>query len=309
MTQIFYRLSNTTDPEERLEDAALAKALHDVLGTQLTILEEKIPFPDHAQIRLGRQHRLNSPFDYWNNGAFQRFAGRPCTVADLEETETLVAQIHAQGQHAFLKSVKAKHMVCVVRQGQSVSEALGDMIWSFIDTGRTLLVQPFIPMTCERRFLVFQGQIVTESPVAAHLTPLNRFRMNPDITHFPTPGSRDGFEDETLATRFREVALKIAQTSGHDRVCVDLALSGETIVCVAFNPLDVGQVGLCACDPCAIAQAVKEAAERRDPWLFENTGTDAFHGHVLSFPKDKNQTPLLDLDAENPFGEDFAFED
>lgn len=32
----FYRLSNTADPEERLEDAALAKALHDVLSSDLT---------------------------------------------------------------------------------------------------------------------------------------------------------------------------------------------------------------------------------------------------------------------------------
>lgn len=35
-----YRITNTLDPEERVEDAALAKAMHDVFGDRLEIVAE-----------------------------------------------------------------------------------------------------------------------------------------------------------------------------------------------------------------------------------------------------------------------------
>ena len=37
MTNIFYQLCSTRDPEERLEDAAMAKALVDVLGDEIEL--------------------------------------------------------------------------------------------------------------------------------------------------------------------------------------------------------------------------------------------------------------------------------
>ena len=48
------------------------------------------------------------------------------------------------------------------------------MAYSFIGDGKCLMVQEFIEMRHEHRFVVVGREIVTYSPVAYHLTPLAR---------------------------------------------------------------------------------------------------------------------------------------
>ena len=241
MSRCFYRLCETPDPEERLEDAALAKALHDVLGPDLTILPPDQDLPEHG-LHLGRSRGRFSPnrtglspanIPYWEDAAFLRHTTREWGLYDLGEAETQVAALHKSGRDAFVKStLSAKHMVERVPQGSSLSEALDAMVYSFVDRPPCLLVQEVVPMRYERRFLIMNREVVTQSAVGSHLTPMSRFRepapgQDFEDLHLLTPGLRTMFHIPGLTARMTEVAREIADTSGFDHVCVDLCLIGE----------------------------------------------------------------------------------
>lgn len=292
MARCFYRLSNTPDPEERLEDSALAKAMHDVLGPDLTILAPDQDLPEHG-LHLGRSRgrfssnrNVLSPANipYWEDPAFLRHTSREWGLYDLGEAEAQVAALHGSGRDAFFKStLSAKHMVERVPQGRSLAEALDAMVYSFIDRGPCLLVQEAVPMRYERRFLILNREVVTQSAVGSHLTPMSRFRepapgQDFEDLHLLTPHAREMVHLPGLTERMQHMARRVAETSGFEHLCVDLCLIGEDperglIEPIEFNPMQPGMVGLFGCDPYRIAEGVRAHLEA-NPDLYRGAEAD-----------------------------------
>ena len=276
MTRCFYRLSGTLDPEERLEDAVLAKALHDVLGDDLTLLGQDDAFPEGG-LHLGRSRRnerIRSPLSpdhirYWEDPAFLRFTSRDWGHFDLEGAEAEVARLHEGGRDAVVKStLGAKHLVLPVPRGIPLGEALDAMVYSFCDRPPCLLVQERVDMRFERRFMFLDGELLTQSAVGAHLTPMSRvWEAGPGVDfealHLETPGSRRLIHNPALTARMTERALEIAAASDHATFCMDLCLIGEDaargrIEPIEWNPFQPGQLGLYGCDPRRIAEGVRD---------------------------------------------------
>jgi hypothetical protein len=279
MGRCLYRLSNTTDPEERLEDAVLAKALHDVLGPELTLLGPDDTFPEGG-LHLGRSRRnerTRSPLSpdhirYWEDPAFLRFTSRDWGHFDLEGAEADVARLHEGGRDAVVKStLSAKHMITGVPRGTSLADALDAMVYSFCDRPPCLLVQERVEMRCERRFLFLDGELLTQSAVGSHLTPMSRVwepgpgQLFEDL-HLATPASQEMLHAPELTQRMTERAHQIAAASDHKTFCVDLCLIGDDlengdIEPIEWNPFQPGQLGLFGCDPRAIATGVRAHLE------------------------------------------------
>jgi hypothetical protein len=291
MSRCSYRLSNTPDPEERLEDAVLAKALNDVLGRDLEILEADAAYPEHG-LHLGRGKRVEKTevrpltpnmIRYWEDPAFLRHTSRDWGLFDLEGAEAEVARLHESGRDAVVKStLSSKHMITGVQQGTSLGRALGPMVYSFCDRPPCLLVQERVDMRYERRFLFMDGELLTQSPVGSHLTPMSRVwepgrGQRFEDLHLETPGSRDLIWSPTLTERMTARALEISATSDHQTFCMDLCLIGEdlengVIEPIEWNPFQPGNVGLYGCDPRRIAEGVRAHIEA-NPDLYRGTET------------------------------------
>jgi hypothetical protein len=276
VTRCFYRLSGTLDPEERLEDAVLAKALHDVLGHDLTLLGPDDAFPEGG-LHLGRSRRnerIRSPLSpdhirYWEDPAFLRFTSRDWGHFDLEGAEAEVARLHEGGRDAVVKStLSAKHLILRVPRGTRLDAALDAMVYSFCDRPACLLVQERVDMRFERRFLFLDGEMLTQSAVGSHLTPMSRaWEAGPGVDfealHLETPGSRRPIHNPALTARMTERALEIAAASEQVTFCMDLCLIGEDAVRgriepIEWNPFQPGQLGLYGCDPRRIAEGVRD---------------------------------------------------
>lgn len=290
MSRCIYRLSNTTDPEERLEDAVLAKALHDALGPGLTLLDPEAKFPEGG-LHLGRarrNERIPSPLSpdqipYWEDPAFLRFTARDWGHYDLEGAEEAVARLHQEGRDAVVKStLGAKHLVTSVPRGTSLGEALDAMVYSFCDRPPCLLVQERVDMRFERRFLFLDGELLTQSAVGSHLTPMSRVweagaGADFEDLHLETPGSRRLIHNPALTARMTARALEIAAASEHATFCMDLCLIGEDAACgriepIEWNPFQPGQLGLYGCDPRRIAEGVRAHLEA-NPDLYQGAPT------------------------------------
>jgi hypothetical protein len=277
MKNLYYRLAKVEDPEETIEDAAMFKALYDEFGAGLTVVPRDKPAPKDG-LFLGRGKRnefFTKPFAketirYWEDQAFRESISRQFLVTDLEGAEKEVERLHAEGKDAFLKSTKTKEMVGKAPCGKSFTDALGDWIWSFIDKPDCLMVQERVDMSYERRFMVMNGKVVTQSPVAWHLTPLSRSHVydetgfNVEDLHYPTPDSREARYSPAGTHRMTCFAQDIADRSIYDHFCIDLAILGDNpekdpIEIIEYNPMQPGGVGLFACSPYKIAAAVREA--------------------------------------------------
>lgn len=285
MITCHYRLSSSCDPEERLEDAVLAKALHDVLGPHLQILPPEASFPEWG-LCLGRQSLHASPLclstgemPYWTDPAFVMATRRTWSHEDLPGAERAVAALHAAGKDVFVKSTrKTKDGILRVPRGQSLAKALGDWVYSFIDRPPCLLVQEAIEMRFERRFLFLDGELVTQSTVGMHLTPMSRiWEAGPGIDfedlHLGTPQSRRLIHSPNLTARMTERAIEIASSSVHQTFCMDLCLIGDDatrghIEPIEWNPFQPGQIGLYGCDPRRIADGVRAHLEA-NPGLYQ----------------------------------------
>jgi len=262
MTRISYRLSETYDPEERLEDAALWKALHDEYGGRIHLLKPDDPMPQEGiffgRTKKNEKYGSGDLFPYWNDPGFQAGIRRRVTSCDLEQAREVVQAIHDDGRDAFVKATRIKFLTMHVPRGQSLMQALGDTAYSFIDQPGCLLVQDHLRMRHERRFVVMGGAIVTHSPVATHLTPLAR-SLYPDIEnmHFPTPRDQVGYHDPQLTQDMLIFAGDIARETELDHVVIDIADVAGTPEVIEFNPCLPGQFGLFACDPAAIARGTR----------------------------------------------------
>jgi len=280
MTHLYYRLTDTTDPEERLEDAALYKALYDTFGKGLTLVPGDAPAPKDG-LFLGRGKRneyhdanvLAPPgLPYWNDPAFRDALTRSFIVTDLDGARREVERLHAEGRDAFLKSTRQKHFTGRIDCGQSFHEEMDGIVYSFIDREDCLMVQEAIDMQYERRFLVMNGKVVTQSPVAWHLTPMSRSWIQGETgfdiedLHYATPQSREARFCPEGTRRMTELAQRIADASETRHLCIDIAVIGsdpatDPIEVIEFNPMQPGAVGLYGCDPIRIADAVWEAMD------------------------------------------------
>lgn len=280
MSHLYYRLSNTTDPEDRLEDAALYKALYDVVGDGLTLVPAGKPIPQDG-LFIGRSQKndfeipnlmAQPQLEYWKDPAFLAGISRSFKVTDYAGAKDEVARLHGLGKDAFLKSTKQKHFIKRINHDQSFLKEMDGMAYSFIDLPECLMVQEALEMHYEHRFIVIDGQVVTHSPIAIHLTPMSRGHIQETLgtgienSHFKTPESRDGIQAPEVTKRLLKKAQSIADLSNEKHLCIDLAILGVDlntgpIEIVEFNPMQPGQVGLYACDPNKIAVALYKSLD------------------------------------------------
>lgn len=329
MSHLYYRLTDTTDPEERLEDAALYKALHDVYGRGLTLVPQDADAPKDGLL-LGRgrvsefhtDNLLSPPnLPYWKDPAFTEHISRSFIITDLEGAEKEVKRLHADGKDAFLKSTRQKHFVGRINTDQSFYEEMDGIIYSFIDRKDCLMVQEAVDMQYEHRFLVMNGKVVTHSPVAWHLTPMSRewirseTQMNVGDIHYQNPKTHQARYSPKATQRMLQKAQLIADASDTKNLCIDLAILGDDlengqIELIEFNPMQPGGVGLYACDPARIADAVWAAMDpelqekvsmRRDGLLPAGFPAMEKKGEVKRHPALKHL-----IDDDEPEGEDFT---
>lgn len=241
---LHFRLTDNADPEERLEEAALWKAMHDEYGDNIS------PLPDDAESgvcfgRIGRKIRnhVSDDLPYWTDSAFLLHTRRRFTVVNYDGLRDAVAALHADGLGAFVKSTKSKHYIARIPVGTSFENGIGDMAYSFMDGGPHLMVQQLIEPTYETRFFCIGRQIVTESPIDAKLTPIDF----PRVKH-PAP----------IASALMTVAVNIARYMRMPHASIDCALiDGEPGV-IELNPMILGNLGLYACDVRALARASRQ---------------------------------------------------
>lgn len=276
MNRAYYRLTETHDPEERLEDAALWKALRDALGDNIRLVGTDEPAPkDGLFLGRGKRNEMNTNLlaslyiPYWEDPAFKNRCTRDFIIADFSEAYSACSRLLSGGNPVFLKSTAQKHYARLFRDKDEFEEEMESMAYSFIDRGPCLMVQQGVDMRFERRFLVIDREVVTQSPVAWHLTPMSRAQGDGariEDTHFDTPKDLEGFTDPRLTRRMTEMARDIAAESDHPHLCVDLCVLGEDpegpVEPVEWNPMQPGAVGLYACDPARIADAVKTHLDR-----------------------------------------------
>lgn len=269
MTALFYRLSETHDPEERLEDACMWKALHEEYGHGITLLPSSACPPDEG-VLFGRTRYFEArsafvgsqTIRYGDDPGFRWGISRRFETCDLERAEELVAEIHGAGKDAFVKAIDQKLFTSPVRRGQSIHGVLGDLIYSIVDRPGCLMVQDFVQMRHERRFVMINGSLITSSPVAIHLTPLHRDLLKTvtghsvEDLHFETPSHRTPIPDPGLSRRMERFVEEVARRSAMKNAIIDVAeLADGRIEVIEFNPCQPGMFGLFACDPFAIAEA------------------------------------------------------
>lgn len=243
-----YRISNTLDAEERLEDAAMAKAFHDVFGAEIV---------SEGEADFGRDKMfggIRKQVAYWKDPAFIENAGRSFSVCTAEGARAEVERIHASGRDAFVKATDLKLFALPVPIGQSISDAIGDYIWSVIDRPPCVMVQEFCDVRWEMRFVSVGREVVTCSPIAWHITPISRLHQD---YLFETPMTMSPSVQSDHSRDMSELAAKVARRCIEEDVIIDCAIIDGKPAVVEMNPLSVGNFGLYACDPFAIATALK----------------------------------------------------
>lgn len=265
---IVYRLSDITDPEERLEDSILWKSLKDEYQDDIKLIDSSENI-DENTLFMGR---LNNSFllpfttdygmdnNYWKQEIFKEYANRDFKVCDFEDGMKYIKMLQNKKSDVIFKSILSqKHFLCKINHDDSPHRILGDMAYSFIDRGDCLLIQEYKPMKYERRFFVVNREIITHSPVVSHLTPLDLISDNDVINqHYLRPGLRDFIYDKNLTDNFLEVARDIAQKMDDPHATFDLSLTDQGVTIIEFNPLQIGMLGLFAMDPRKISESSRD---------------------------------------------------
>ena len=245
-----YRISQTVDPEERLEDAAMAKAMHDAFCGRLEIVSE-------GEADFGRDRWFSGDrkggIAYWRDQAFLDSAARDVRLMTPDEANKAVGAYHAAGRGAFVKATNLKLFAIPVPVGTGFYDAVGDYIYSVIDRGPCIMVQPLCIMKWEMRFVSVGRKIVTESPVAWHLTPISR--LDPWML-FETPRSITPSAEHGVLNKLCHLARSVAAACEPENVIIDCAMIDGHPGVIEFNPFSIGNFGLYACDPRKIAEAV-----------------------------------------------------
>lgn len=268
--KLYYRLCNTTDPEERLEDAAMWKAMRDIFGEEISLIDyDAKPPQDGYMFGRGRNieyaarpHLLiKDGMPYWQDPAFLANCRRHFEVLTWEGALRAIENLHGDGKGAFLKATDTKLMTMRLPVGGDMTDLLDAWAYSFIDRPPCLMVQELVEMRYERRFVVIDRKIVTQSPIAAHLTPLDYSVGN---LHYDTPRApKPALRSPELTQDMTDFVGSIAESMVRDHAVIDVAEIDGSIGIVEFNAARIGQFGLYACDPHAIARAVKNLLHKQ----------------------------------------------
>lgn len=245
--EILYRLFDTTDPEERLENAILWKLLKDLYQNRIDCITTDQAIPENAIVFGGSQQpghfvsRTGSKFNYWDDPAFIKYCNREVYHVDLDGAVAKIKDFHNRGQKAFVKATRTKYFTGSVDIGQSLSEVMDALIYSFIDNGPCLLVQEFIESPHneldEYRYFVLDGAIVTSARKKVHLTPLDEW-SKPD--------------DE-----YERLAYKVLETTKYRDFVMDLGLTRDLEPgVIEFNPMIPGRIGLFNCNVHRLARCI-----------------------------------------------------
>lgn len=259
MRPIVFRLTSNKDPEERLEEAALWKAMVDHYGPErIAAIGPEDEIPDDAvyfgrdRVIPDRRNPVSARLDYWEDPAFLTHCRRDFAVCDLSDAGIAVDELHKRGKGAFLKSTRPKHFAARIPVGTTFREAMGDMAYSFVD-GPALMVQELVEMTYEYRFFVIGRKLVASSPVHFPLTPLD-FPLPPGRA-WRTPTAMNPEYVPKLVMELRSLAERTAGEMRPQHAVIDVAMVSGAPAIIEFNPLRLGHVGLFACDVRALAAA------------------------------------------------------
>ena len=258
--RLAYRLTGIQDPEERLEEAALFKAMCDYYGRDAVLAFTEAPPSDRDLPVFGRNpppyvrscNPVSAKLDYWEDDAFLRNAGRAFHVGTFAEARETCQSLQACGKSVFLKSARQKHFKLCLGPNDDFMADMADMAFSFMD-GQLLLVQEFVKMEYEHRFFVIDRRVVTSSPNMQALTPLD-FPL-PAGTVYRTPSSPDPEVRPDVVRSLENLAARIAEDMDYPHACVDIAMIAGKPGVVEFNPMQLGHLGLFACDVQALAAA------------------------------------------------------
>lgn len=245
---ITYRLRNTTDPEERLEDAAMWKALHDASDGEITITDSE----DATFGVIGDRFHHKETLPYWDDPAFLKNCGREFQALPLDDASKAVADLHRRGKDAYVKACLDKYFNCAVLRGSTLERELDALIYSFCDSKRRLMVQELVDFTFEHRFFVIGRQVITWSPAAYTLTPLD-FPLQDGIAWRKQSDRKP--EPFINFDKMLHLASKVAAQMRTADGAIDIGMIGKNPAIVEFNPLRCGQVGLFACDVRKLAAA------------------------------------------------------
>lgn len=270
--RIYYRLSDTTDPEERLEDAALMKALKDELGPDLAVLDAKNTNENLKELGigaedviLGRHQRWQGPHPgrqlappflaYWDDPAFLAAAGRTVVPCTFDQANAEVARLHGEGKDAFIKSTTTKEFTSLVKRGSTIHDVADALIYSWLDHDRpVLLVQEAVEMRYEHRFAVMGRQIVSHSPVMIPLTPLDAAWTTGMVAFSPISTKLEHRPD--IVAKLKQHARQLAQALEVESCIIDCCMIGDEPAAIELNALSVGQFGLYGMNVRELAQGV-----------------------------------------------------
>jgi hypothetical protein len=261
MYRAAFRLTDNTDPEERLEEAALCKAMYDEYGDNgIVAVRGHSEAPSGLPV-FGRTPRfpvmcanpVSARLNYWSDPAFLDTCRREFHVVPFEDAEPIVRDLQARGKGAFIKSTNLKHFTTTVELDEDFREKIGPMAFSFIDGGPELMVQELALVEYEHRYFVIDGQIVTSSPNMTWLTPIDY--PLPKGTVFRTPQTATPENRPDIVSSLDDLAAALAPSIATAHACIDLAMINGGPGVVEMNPMQIGQVGLFASSVRALARA------------------------------------------------------
>jgi len=230
----------------------MAKAMRDAMGVELV--------SGHVSAEFGRDLMFGGPrknIAYWKDPAFQKYAGRTVKLVDADDAQIEIKKLHAEGSGAFVKATDLKLFALPVPVGTSFYDAVGDYMYSVIDRGPCIMVQPLCNVRFEMRFVSVSRRIVTCSTVAWHVTPLSRVPVG---MLYETPDSTAPTRADAYFRDMKTLAGKVAMECEQKNVVIDCAIINGRPAVIEFNPFSIGNFGLYNCDPHAIAEAYAKTA-------------------------------------------------
>lgn len=260
------------DPDERLENALLYRALRRRLGRRMPGYAREADIPGSVRAVFGRASPLRlvsgreqcplayphpriHTLPYWEDPAFLAAAGRRIGLFDLPAAAREVAAMHARSEAAFVKATRPKFFARLIEPGTSLIAALDSLSYSLCDASDCLLVQEAVQFEHEYRVFVVAGLAVTGAGCVEALSPAeNRNRF--DTAMETTRGSEIVSAQPDLAAAYRAFAERFAAGRSDLTCTLDLATVDGRIRVIEMNPLQLGRVGLFACDVQALADAV-----------------------------------------------------
>lgn len=255
--KVYFRLTNTDDPEIRVENAILWKHFSDLYGDDIAPLQpnEYSPNPDIPIFGTKEPHstkliKTTSKFKYWEDPAFLKYCKRDFGVFNFQDACKEVDKLHAEGKDAFVKSTASKKLVMGVYKGSGLLEQLGPLAYDYCDVEfPCLMVQEFVPFVTEMRYFIIDRKIASYSKASPKATPLKQ-----------KPAMQSDFERET-----HSLAGRISYEMSYRDAVVDISYRewaykkpyGAAVV--EYNPMIPGLFGLYNCNAGRLTSYIKDS--------------------------------------------------